>query len=99
MNMQAIMKQAQAMQKKMMDAKAKIDAKTFVGSTELVTVKMNGKREILSVELKNMDSFESDDIELLQDMIKIATNDALTQIDKELESTLGSQSGLPGGLF
>ena len=97
--MQAIMKQAQAMQKKMMDAKSKIDAKIFIGTTELVTVKMNGKRQIISVELKNMGDFEKDDIELLQDMIKIATNDALTQIDMELESTLGSQSGLPGGIF
>ena len=83
----------------MLDEKAKVDAKIFEGTTELVTVKMNGKRQIISVELKNMDSFELDDIELLQDMIKIATNNALSQIDKELEKSLGSHSGLPGGLF
>ena len=99
MNMQQIMKQAQAMQKKMMDSKAKVDAKIFEGNSELVKVKMNGKREVISVELKNMDDFEKDDIEMLQDMITIAVNDVLTKIDKELESVLGSQAGLPGGLF
>ena len=99
MNMQAIMKQAQAMQKKLLESKAKIDAKIFEGNSELVKVKMNGKREIISVELKNMDDFEKDDIEMLQDMIMIAMNDVLSQIDKELESVMGSQSGLPGGLF
>ena len=99
MNMQALMKQAQAMQKKIMDSKAKIDAKVFEGNSELVKVKMNGKREVISVELKNMEDFEKDDVELLQDMITIAMNDVLSKIDKELESTIGNQSGLPGGLF
>ena len=71
---------------------------TFTGKSELVEVKMNGKREVLSVEIKS-DELEKDDLERLEDMIKIATNDALKQIEKEVNNKLGSQAGALGGLL
>ena len=46
MNLQALMKQAQSMQKNIMDSKAKIEAMDFTGESELVTVIMNGKYEL-----------------------------------------------------
>lgn len=92
MNLQALMKQAQSMQKNIMDSKKKIDEMIFTGKSELVEVKMNGKREVLSVEIKS-DELEKDDLEILEDMVKIATNDALKQIEKELNDKLGSQAG------
>lgn len=98
MNLQALMKQAQSMQKNIMDSKKKIDEMTFAGKSELVEVKMNGKREVLSVEIKS-DELEKDDLEILEDMIKIATNDALKQIEKEVNDKLGSQAGALGGLL
>lgn len=98
MNLQALMKQAQSMQKNIMDSKKKIDEMIFTGKSELVEVKMNGKREILSVEIKS-DELEKDDLEILEDMIKIATNDALKQIEKEVNNKLGSQAGALGGLL
>lgn len=98
MNLQALMKQAQSMQKNIMDSKKKIDEMTFTGKSELVEVKMNGKREVLSVEIKS-DELEKDDLEILEDMIKIATNDALKQIEKEVNNKLGSQAGSLGGLL
>ena len=98
MNLQALMKQAQSMQKKIMDSKKKIDEMIFTGKSELVEVKMNGKREVLSVEIKS-DELEKDDLEILEDMIKIATNDALKQIEKEVNNKLGSQAGALGGLL
>ena len=98
MNLQALMKQAQSMQKNIMDSKKKIDEMIFTGKSELVEVKMNGKREVLSVEIKS-DELEQDDLEILEDMIKIATNDALKQIEKEVHNTLGSQAGALGGLL
>ena len=98
MNLQALMKQAQKMQKNIMDSKKKIDEMTFTGKSELVEVKMNGKREVLSVEIKS-DELEKDDLEILEDMIKIATNDALKQIEKEVNDKLGSQAGALGGLL
>lgn len=98
MNLQALMKQAQSMQKNIMDSKKKIDEMIFTGKSELVEVKMNGKREVLSVEIKS-DELEKDDLEILEDMIKIATNDALKQIEKEINNKLGSQAGALGGLL
>ena len=101
MNLQALMKQAQSMQKNIMDPefrKKKIDEMIFTGKSELVEVKMNGKREVLSVEIKS-DELEKDDLEILEDMIKIATNDALKQIEKEVNNKLGSQAGALGGLL
>lgn len=98
MNLQALMKQAQSMQKNIMDSKKKIDEMIFTGKSELVEVKMNGKREVLSVEIKS-DELEKDNLEILEDMIKIATNDALKQIEKEVNNKLGSQAGALGGLL
>ena len=99
MNLQSLMKQAQAMQKNMLDTKGKIDVMTFVGKSELVEVKMNGKREVISVEIKNKENFELDDLEILEDMISIALNDALKQIEKEISQKLGNQTAGLSGLF
>lgn len=98
MNLQSLMKQAQAMQSKMMSAKSKIDEMTFIGKSELIEIEMNGKREVLSAKIKS-ENLEKDDIEILEDMIVIATNDAIKKIDKEIEDKLGSQAGALGGLL
>ena len=60
---------------------------------------MNGKREVLSVKIKEDAGLESDDLEILEDMFAIAANDALSKIDKEIEEKLGKQTGGLGGLF
>lgn len=99
MNIQALMKQAQAMQKNLMDSKKKIEEMIFEGTSELVTVKMNGKREILSVKIKEDTHLEQDDIEILEDMVMIAVNDALKKVEQEINSKLGSQAGALGGLL
>lgn len=99
MNYQSLLKQAQSMQKKMLDAKSKIDSTIFEGKSELVTVSINGKREVKSVQIKEDADISSDDKEILQDMIMIAVNDALRKIDKEIETKLGSQTGGLSGLF
>lgn len=95
MNLQALMKQAQSMQKSLMDSKEKIEAMTFTGQSELVEVKMNGRKEVLSVKIKS-DELEKDDLEILQDMIVIAFNDAISKINKEINDKLGSQAGALG---
>ena len=96
MNIQAMMKQAQQLQKKMMDEKKAIDSKVFTGKSSLVTITMTGDKKVNGVDI-NMDSIESDDKEMLQDMIMLAVNDAITQIDKETEEKMGKYTqGLPG---
>lgn len=99
MNIQNLMKQAQSMQKKMMESKEKVEKEVFIGKSELVTVKMNGKRKVLSVEISKNAQLDQDDIEILEDMISLAMNDALSQVNSALEKALGSQAGLMNGLF
>ena len=95
MNLQALMKQAQSMQKNLMASKEKIEAMEFTGTSELVEVKMSGKKEVISVKIKETE-LEKDDIEILEDMIVIAMNDAINKINKEIESKMGSQASKKG---
>lgn len=96
MNMQAMLKQAQKLQKDMMNEKAKIDETIFTGKSSFVTIEMNGKKEVVSVKI-DAESIEKDDIEMLQDMILVATNDAVKQIDTETEKKMGKfTQGMPG---
>ena len=96
MNIQAMMKQAQKLQSDMMKAKDEIDKMEFSSTNGLVTVKINGKKEILEVNIEKDSNFSSDDLEMLQDMIVIATNDAIKQVDKITEEKMGRFSSVPG---
>ena len=96
MNMQAMLKQAQNMQKQMIAEQEKINNSTFYGENGLVKVTMKGTKRIEKVEIAKEDDFSSDDFEMLEDMIMVAVNDALSQIDKETEDKLGKYTkGLP----
>ncbi len=99
MNLQSLMKQAQSMQKNIMESKKKIESMTFKGDSELVEVEMNGKKEMLSVKIKNKDGLDKDDLEILEDMFVIATNDAINKINKEISDKLGNQAGAFSSLF
>lgn len=99
MNMQALMKQAQKMQKDMMNTKEKIDNMEFIGTSSLVKVTMKGTKEVIKVEIDSNDSLEKDDIEMLQDMILVAVNDAISQIDKITEEKMGKYGNSMPGLF
>ena len=96
MNMQAMLKQAQKLQKDMLKTQEEINSKEFIGKSSSVTVKFNGKKELLDVKI-DMDSIDPEDVELLQDMIMVAVNDAMKQINDETESKMGAYtSGMPG---
>lgn len=96
MNIQAMMKQAQQLQNKVLNEKKAIDSKVFTGKSSLVSITMTGDKKVTGVDI-NMDSIESDDKEMLEDMIMLAVNDAITQIDKETEEKMGKYTqGLPG---
>ncbi|HIR59718.1 MAG TPA: YbaB/EbfC family nucleoid-associated protein [Candidatus Onthousia excrementipullorum] len=96
MNIQAMMKQAQKLQSDMMKVKDEIDKMEFSSTNGLVTVKINGKKEIIDVKIANDSDFSSDDLEMLQDMIVIAVNDAMKQVDKVTEEKMGRFSSIPG---
>ena len=93
--MQAIMKQAQNMQKDMMKIKNEIDNMEFVGESSLVTVKVNGKKELLEVNI-NSDTLENDDIEILQDMLVVAVNQANKKVDDITEQKMSKYGSIPG---
>ena len=95
MNMNQILKQAQAMQKDMLKAQEEVAKMTFTASKDLVTVEVNGNRKVTKVTLS--EDIDTDDIEMLEDMIMIATNEALSQAEAEMEKKLGKYSkGMPG---
>ena len=96
MNIQAMMKQAQKLQSDMMKVKDEIDNMEFSAVNGLVTVKMNGKKEILDVKIEKDEDFSLDDVEMLQDMIKIDINNGMKQIDKKKKKKMGRFSSIPG---
>ncbi len=98
MNMQAIMQQAQKMQRDITKKKEELNAKEFVGNSELVEVKFTGDKKLISVTIKQ-DNLSSDDKEILEDMFTIAVNNAMQKIDEETEKILGAYGNQLGGLF
>ena len=97
MNIQALMKQAQNMQKEIQKAQEEVGKMEFTSKKELVEVTVNGNKEVLSVKID--ENVEKDDIEVLQDMILLATNDAINQANAKKEKRLGKYSSAMPGLF
>ena len=102
-NQQAQMAQFQAMQSRLAAAQAeieKMEAEAGAGGGA-VTVRVNGRHEIVSVNIKP-EACDPEDVEMLQDMIVAAANEAMRQMEeiaeKEMNSVTGGM-GLPGGLF
>ncbi len=89
MNIQALMKQAQSLQRDMVKVKEEIDKKEFYGESSLVKVTATGNKKLVKVEISKEDTLSKDDIEILEDMIMVAINDAFSKIDKELEEKMG----------
>ena len=96
MNIQAMMKQAQALQKDMLKAKKEIDEKEFVGESSLVKVTLLGTKEVKSVKIDGFADLDKEDIEMLEDMIMVAFNDATKKIDTETEKKMGKFGNIPG---
>ena len=99
MNINNLMAQAQKMQKDIEKKQQEINSSEFVGNSEWVEVTLLGDKSIKSINIKNKMTMDEDDLECLEDMIKIAINDAHSKIEKEIEKKMGSYSKLAGGLF
>lgn len=98
MNIQALMKQAQAMQKDITRVKEEVDNTEFTGSSSLVKVVVNGKKEVLSIKIEKDDDLMQD-LSMLEDMIMLALNDAFKKVDKTLEEKMGKYSSMMPGMF
>ena len=97
-NMQQMMRQAQQMQEKLQQeiAQIKVDASAGGG---MVSVKMDGQKNLLEVKI---DPEVAGDVEMLQDMIVAACNEAVKKVDEETRAKTSGMlggMGLPPGLF
>ena len=84
MNIQAMMKQAQKMQKDLINKQSE-------------TVRMNGKKEVISLKIDLDEEFTADDNDILEDMVKIAINNTCKKIDQTIQDKMGALAGsIPG---
>ncbi len=95
--MQNLMAQAQRVQKELEKANQEIENSVFVGKSGAVNATLSGKMVLTKVEITD-DSILSDK-DMLQDMVVVAVNDALSQVGKMKEEKLGKYAGGLGGLF
>lgn len=93
-NMNNIMKQAQRMQRQMEEQQKELADKEFEATAGggAVTVKVSGKREVLSVKLSE-EVVDPDDIEMLEDLIVAATNEALRKLEEDNTKAMESLTG------
>jgi len=96
MNMQALMREAQKMQKELTKTQEELAKTTYEGSSSLVNVVVNGKKELVSIKINTEDSIEKDEIELLEDMVLVAVNDALKKADDDKNKKLSKYGGGQG---
>lgn len=97
-NMNNLMKQAQKMQKKMEDKTKELEDKEWEASVGggAVTVKVSGKKEVTSIVIKE-EVVDPDDVEMLEDLIMAAVNEAYRSMNEETEASLGEITGGLGG--
>jgi nucleoid-associated protein EbfC len=97
-NMQAMMQQAQKMQQKLQEEVAAIRVEASAGGG-MVTVNMDGQKHVLAVKI---DSEVAGDVEMLQDMVMAAFNEAAKKVDEAAQQKMSGMLGglgLPPGMF
>jgi len=97
-NMQNMMKQAQQMQERMAQEIAQIQVEASAGGG-MVTVKMDGNKNLLGVKI---DPEVAGDVEMLQDMVLAACNEAVKKVEEQAKQKMGGLLGglgLPPGMF
>ena len=99
-NMQQLMRQAQKMQQMMMQKQEELDAREYEGTAGggAVACKISGKRQLVSLTIQP-DAVDPDDVEMLQDMIVAAVNDALKKGEETREAEMNKIGGGMGGMF
>ncbi len=98
-NMNNLMKQAQRMQRQMEEKQKELEEKQYSASAGggAVTVTVSGKKEVLSVKLSE-EVVDPDDIEMLEDLIVAATNEACRQAEEDSSQMMSQLTGGLGGL-
>lgn len=99
-NMNQMMKQVKKMQEQMMKAQEELATKTVEGTAGggVVSVVVNGQKSVLSVTIKP-EAVDPDDVEMLQDLVMTAVNDAMTKAEELANQDMGKFTGgmkIPG---
>ena len=99
-NMQQLMRQAQKLQEQMEKAQAELYNREYEAASGggMVKVKVSGKRELLSIEL-NPQVVDPEDVEMLQDLILAAVNEALRKGEETREAEMSRLNPGMGGMF
>ena len=102
MNQAAMMKQVQKMQQDMLRMQEELENKTYTASAGggMVKAEVNGKNEVVSLEI-NPEAVDPDDVEMLQDMVIAAVNEALRNAESDKANNMSRMTGglNLGGLF
>ena len=102
MNQASMLKQAQKMQQEMLRMQAEQEAKTFTAKAGggMVSATVNGKHELVAMEI-NPEAVDPEDVEMLQDMVIAAVNEAMRAADNEAANNMSRLTGglNLGGLF
>ena len=98
-NMNNLMKQAQRMQRQMEETTKALEEKEYTAAAGggAVTVTVSGKKEVVSIKLAE-EVVDPDDIEMLQDLIVAATNEALRKVEEESAAVMSKLTGGLGSL-
>lgn len=98
-NMNNIMKQAQKMQKDMAELQEKLDEMVFEATAGggVVKVQVTGKKEVKKITLDPA-AVDPDDVEMLEDLILVAVNEAIKKAEEQVNSQMSSMTGGLGGL-
>ena len=97
-NMNNLMKQAQKMQRQMEEASKELEEKEFTAAAGggAVSVTVSGKKEITAIKLSE-EAVDPDDIEMLEDLIVAAVNEALRKVDDYSQESMSKMTGGLGG--
>jgi nucleoid-associated protein EbfC len=98
-NIKKMLKQAQEMQKKLQEELAEMEVEASAGGG-MVSVTMKGDKEVLSVRI-DPEAVDPEDVEMLQDLVMAAINEASRKVDEQVQEQMGSLTGgmgLPPGL-
>jgi nucleoid-associated protein EbfC len=97
MNIKALMKQAQQMQDQMQKQMAELKVDGTAGGG-MVTATLSGGKELLAIKI-DKEAVDPNDVEMLQDLIVAAVNEAGRKVDEAMQSQIGAMSGGMKGMF
>ena len=97
MNIQNLMREAQKMQKNLQKTQEELSNTEYEGSSSCVSIILNGNKEVKSIKISSDFDLKQDDLEMLEDMLVVAFNDASKKVDLDKEKKLGKYGqGLSG---